>query len=211
MNPRMLCKKLLNFFATVNRPPIPQQDHGVPDVFKQLFKEGTDIQTVKIPLPKPEVERQTFPFRRYHQGIDGGNPVLFVEVIEDRGLSFRSPGTTNVWDEQEARFIDEDQTGPKSFGFFLYGATDKLSNAQFLPRSFVEPAALVSGNSIPCLEALATHGWGDSGYQSACGWFGRSVSRSKDRFDNRHLSDLTKVVPLISFSPLGTASEVVLE
>jgi len=119
MNPRMLCKKLFNFFTTVDRTPIPQQDHGVPDMFKQLFKEITNIQTVKIPLPKSEVERQAFPFGRYHQGIDGGNPVLLVKVIENWGLSFRSPGATNVWDEQEARFIDEDQTGPKFFGFFF--------------------------------------------------------------------------------------------
>jgi hypothetical protein len=211
MNPWMLCKKLLNFFTTVDRTPIPQQDHGVPDLFKKLFKERTNIQTVKIPFPKPEVERQTPPLRRYHQCIDGGNPILLVKVIEDRGLSFRSPGAANVWDEQEAGFIDKDQTGPKFFGFFLYGATDKLSNAQSLSRSFAEPGALASGNSIPSLEAAATHDWNDSGCQSACEWFGRSVSESKDRSDTLRPADPTRGLPPICFSRFGTAWEGALE
>lgn len=207
MNPRMLRKKLLNLFTTVDRTPIPQQDHGIPDVFKQLFKERTNIQTVKIPLPKPEVERQALPFRRYHQGIDGGNPVLFIEVIEDRGLSLRSPGATNVWDEQEARLIDEDQSGPKFFGFFLYGATGKLSNAQSLSRFFVEPGALASGNSIPSLEAAATHDWDDTGCQSVCESFERSVSESTGRSETLQPADPSRGPPLICFSRFGTAWE----
>ena len=211
MNPRMFKKELLDFFTSMDGPPIPQQDHGAPEMFEQFFKERTDIQTVKIPRPKPEIKSQVFPLWRHRQSTDGGNPVLFVEVIEDRGVSFGSPSATNVWNEQEARLIDEDQMGPKSFGFFLYGATDKPSNAQSLSRSFVKPAALVSGNSIASLEAPATHDWGDSGCQSACGWFGQSVSRSRGLFDTLHPADLTTVVPLISFSPFETASEDVLE
>ena len=125
MNPRMFEKELLDFFTSMDGPPIPQQDHGAPEMFEQFFKERTDIQTVKIPRPKPEIKSQAFPFWRHRQSTDGGNPVLFVEVIEDRGVSFGSPSATNVWNEQEARLIDEDQMGPKSFGFFLYGATDK--------------------------------------------------------------------------------------
>ena len=211
MNPRMFKEKPFDFFTSMDGPPIPQQDRGAPEMFEQFFKERTDIETVKVPRPKPEIESQAFPFRGHRQSTDGGNPVLFVEVIEDRGLSFGSPSATDVWNEQEARLIDEDQMGPKSFGFFLYGATDKPSNAQSLSRSFAKPAALVSGNSIPSLEAPATHDWGDSGCQSACGWFGQSVSRSRGLFDTLHPADPTEGVPLISFSSFETASEDVLE
>jgi len=211
MNPMMLKEKLLDFFTSMDGSSIPQQDHGALEMFEQFVEERTDIQTVKIPRPKPKIKSQAFPFRGHRQSTDGGNPVLFVEVIEDRGLSLGSPSATDVWNEQEARLIDEDQTGPKSFGFFLYGATDKPSNAQSLCRSFAKPAALVSGNSIPSLEAPSTHDWGDTGCQSACEWFGQSVSRSRGLFDTLHPTDPTKVVPLISFSPFETASEDVLE
>jgi hypothetical protein len=185
MNPPMVNKKLFDFFTSVDGAPIPQQDHGALEMLEQLFEKRANIQTVKIPLPKPEVERQASPLRRHRQRIDGGNPVLFVEVIEDRGLPSRSPCTTDIGNEQEARFIDEDQMGPKSFGFFLYGATGKPSNEQSLSRSFVKPGALVSGNSIPSPEATATHDWDDTGCQSTCGWLGRSVSGSKGLSDTR--------------------------
>jgi len=125
-------------------------------MFKQHFKERKNIQTVKIPHPKPQVKHPTFPFRQYHQCIDGGNPVLLVEVIEDLGFPFRSPGATDVWNEQEARFIHENQ-GPKAFGFFSYGAIGKPSNARFLSRFFVKPGVLVSGNSIPFPGGSSTH------------------------------------------------------
>lgn len=157
MNPRMIQEKLLDFFTPVDGVSIPQQEYVFSEMFKQLFKERTDIKTVKIPRPKPDIKAQVFPFRGYRQSTDGGNPVLFVEMIEDRGFSFRSPGATDGWNEQEARLINKDQMGPMFFGFFLYGATDKPSNARSLFRSFAKPGARVSGNSIPCPEVTARH------------------------------------------------------
>jgi len=164
-------------------------------MLKQHFKERKNIQTVKIPHPKPQVKHPTFPFRRYQQCIDGGNPVLLVEVIEDRGFPFRSPGATDVWNEQEARFIHENQ-GPKAFGFFLYGAIGKPSNARFLSRFFVKPGVLVSGNSIPFPGGSSTHGWGDTGSQGACEWFGQSASRSKGLSDTLQPVNLTRAALL---------------
>jgi hypothetical protein len=207
----MVQEKALNFFTPVDGTPIPQQDHGSPEMFEQFFKERTNIQTVKIPRPKSEIKSQAFPLRGHRQCIDGGNPVLFVEVIEDRSLPFRSPGAADVWNEQEARLIDEDQMGPKSFGFFLYGATGKPSNAQSLGRSFVKPGALASGNSIPSPEAIATHDWDDTGRQSVCEWFGQSVLGSKGPSDTLRPADPTKGVAPIPFSRFETAWEDVLE
>jgi hypothetical protein len=207
----MFKEKLFDFFTSMDGSPVPQQDHGALEMFEQFLKETTDIQTVKIPRPKPEIKSHAFPFRGHRQSTDGGNPALFVEGIEDRGSPFGSPRATDVGNEQEARFIDEDQPGPNSFGFFLYGATDKLSTAQSLSRSFAKRAALVSGNSIPSLEAPATHDGGDSGYQIACGWFEQFVPRSRGLFDTLHSADQTKGVSLIAFSPFEKASEDVLE
>jgi hypothetical protein len=65
-------------------------------MFEQFFKDRTDIQTVKIPRPKPEIKSQAFPFWRHRQSTDGGNPVLFVEIIEDGGFPLWSPSTTDV-------------------------------------------------------------------------------------------------------------------
>ena len=100
---------------------------------------------------------------------------------------------------------------PSFSAFFLYGATDKLSNVQSLCRSSAEPGALASGSSIPSLEAAATHDWGDSGCQSVCEWFGRSVSESTDRSDILQPADPTKGLPPICFSRFETAWEDALE
>jgi len=187
---------LFDFFTAVDHSAIPQQNDGSPEMFEQPSKERPDIQTVKIPSSESEIKRQAFPFRRHRQGIDGGNPVLFVEVIKNGSFPFRSPGATDIGNEQEARFIHENQMGPKSFGFFLYGATGKPSTAQFLSRSFVEPGARVSGNSSPSPEGSSTHGWGDTESQAACGWFEQSVSRSKGLSDTLQPTGLTRAALL---------------
>ena len=173
MNPWMVGKKPPNFFTPMDGPPVPQQNHGTPDMLEQLFEKRPNIQTVKVASPEPEIKRQTSPFRRYRQGIDRGNSVLFVKVIEHRGFPPRSPRTTDVGNKQETRLIDEDQMGPKSFGLFLYGAIGKPSNGRSLSRSFAKPGVLASDNSIPFPEAIAIHDWDDTGRQSACEWFGQ--------------------------------------
>jgi hypothetical protein len=101
--------------------------------------------------------------------------------------------------------------GPKSFGFFLYGAIGKPSNAQSLSRSFVKPGALVSDNSISFSEAAAKRDSDDTGCRSACGWFGQSVSRSKGLSDTLRPGGLTRAAPLGSPARCERAWEDVLE
>jgi hypothetical protein len=189
-------KALFNFLSAVNGGPIPQQDHGSPEMSEQPLEERPNIQTGEIPSPKPKIKSHPLSLWGYRQGTDRGNPVLFVEVIEDGGFPFRSPSAPNVWNEQEARLIKEDQMGPTSFGLFLYAATGKPSNGQSLCRPFVTPGARVSDNSIPSPEATTTHDSGDTGCESACRWFERPASRSKDLSDNLRPEGPPKAAPL---------------
>jgi len=207
MNSWMSKEKLLDFIAPVNGSPIPQQHHRSPEMLEQLFKEGADIQTRKITRPKSEIESQMLPLRGHRQSTDGRNPVLFVNVIEDRGLSFWSPGAAYVGNKQEAGLIEEDQMGPKSFGVFLYGATDTVSNGRPLSRSFVKPDAPVFGNSIPSPEAGARHDWDDTESQSVSGRSGRSASTSKGLSGIPRPGDLLEATPLTSPSRLAEVWE----
>jgi hypothetical protein len=211
MNPTVLKKKLFHFFSPMDGGSIPQQDHRLPEMFKQFFKKRTNIQTREIVCPKPQVKGQPLSLRRYRQSTDRRNPVLFVEVIEDRGFPFWGPGTPNVWNEQESRLINEDQMGSKSFGVFLYAAIGKPSNAQSLCRLFVKPGAPVSDSSNPSPEVNATYDWGDNGYESVCERFVRSASKSKDRSDILPPEDPLTAVPLTSLSRFVTAWEDVPE
>jgi len=211
MNSRVRKKKRFNFLSPMDGGSIPQQEHTSPDMSEQLFKERPNIQTGEIPCPKPEIKGQPLSLRGYRQGTDRGNPILFVQVVKDRGFSFRSPGPTNVWNEQEARLIKKDQVGPKSFGVFLYAASGEPSNGQSLSRSVVTLDALVSGNSIPSPEVSATQGWDDTGCESASEWFGQSVSTSKGLSDTLQPVDPTKGVAPIASSRFEITWEDVLE
>jgi hypothetical protein len=97
-------------------------------VVKQVFEKIVDIQAGKIPGPEMKVEGQMPSFGRHGQRIDGRNTILLVKMVKKGRLSLGGPSASNVRNEQEARFIEEDQMGPTPVGVFLYGANDTASN-----------------------------------------------------------------------------------
>jgi hypothetical protein len=174
---------------------------------KQMLEKSVDIQAREIPSPKLKVEGQTPPFRRYGQRIDGRNTILFVKVVKKRRLSLRRPSPSNVRNEQEARFIQEDQMGPTSVGVFLYGANDTASNERSLLRFSVKLAVLASDSSTPSLRGASTRGWDDIERRTVGRslWLPglRSISRSDIRPPEGHLKAPGQAV----FFDLGSAWE----
>jgi len=172
---------------------------------EQMLEKGMNIQARKIPSPKLKVENQTFPLRRYGQRIDGRNTILLVQVVKKGRVSLWGPGASDVWNEQEARFIKEDQMGPTSVGVFLYGATDTVSNARSLLRFSVKLAALASDSSTPSPRGASTRGSDDIERRSV----GRSLSlpglRSINQSDTRPPEDPLKAPAQAAFFDLGSA------
>jgi len=179
MNSPMLRQELLHLFATVNSPSVPEQKDRSAQVLEQVFEKGAHIQSVKIPFSKLRVEHQAFSLWRHCKSTDGGDPVLFVQMIENRGLSFGSPGPGHVRDQQEPRFIKKDQMGPKSFRFFLNTAMGTVSNVQSPPRCAARRDVLASDSSSSSPPITSTHGWDDRWSQSICGLPRQSASVSK--------------------------------
>lgn len=181
----MVVDPLLDFPAPMDGSSIPQQDHRSPKMPEQVFEEGLHIQSREIAGATLKIEGQPSSFGRDRQGADCRDPVLFVEIVNERRLSFWGPGAGHVGDEQEARLIEEDQMGATSFGVFLYAASGTASSAQSPLRPVGEPGGLASGNSIPLLEASATHDGGDSARETVSGPTGQCASRSTVLFDSR--------------------------
>jgi hypothetical protein len=179
MNSPMLRQKLLHLFATMNGPAVPEQKDRSAQVLEQVFEKGPHIQTVKIPAAKLRIERQTFPLGRHCKSTDGRDPVLSIEVIENRSLAPGSPGAGHVRNQQEARFIKKDQRGPKSFRFFLNTAIGTASNVQSLPRYAARRDVPASDNSSSSPPTASTHGWDDRWYRSVSGLPRQSASVSK--------------------------------
>lgn len=71
---------LLDFFAHVDGPPIPQQNDRSPQMVEEVSEKGVDVQTSEIASTKGKVEGHTPPFRRHGQSTDGRNPVLLVHT-----------------------------------------------------------------------------------------------------------------------------------
>ena len=189
MNSPMLSQKLLHLFATVNSSTVPEQKERSAQVLEQVFEEGAHIQSVKIPASKLRVQRETFPLGRHGKSTDGRDPVLLVEMIENRGLSSGSPGPGDVRNEQEPRFIKKDQMGPKSLRFFLKTAMGTVSNVQSLPRYAARRDVPASDSSSSSPPITSTHGWDDRWSQSVCGLPRRSASVSKGQYGTRQPKD----------------------
>lgn len=162
----MFKEPLLDFFTSVDCSPIPQKDHWPSNVPEQVFEEGSNIQASEITSAKLDIEGDVSSFRRYHQGIDGRNSVLLVEIVQEGRLPFRCPGAGDVGNKQKARFIQKDQMGPKLFGLFLYGASGNASNGQSVFRFFATPGAPVSGSSNPGLPGVSRRGRDDTQRQT---------------------------------------------
>ena len=189
MNSPMLRQELLHLFATVNSPSVPEQKDRSAQVLEQVFEKGAHIQSVKIPSSKLRVKRQAFPLGRHGKSTDGRDPILFIEMIENRGLSSGSPGSGDVRNQQEPRFIKKDQMGPKSFRFFLNTAMSTVSNVQLLLRYAARRDALASDSSSSSPPIISKHGWDDTWSRSACGLLRQSASESKGPCGTRQPKD----------------------
>src|SRR4030042_7187993 len=56
---------------------------------------------------------------------DGGDPVMAITMMQNRGLAYRAPRFKNRRDQEEARFVDKDEVGCQPCGvFFTRGQTD---------------------------------------------------------------------------------------
>jgi len=124
-----IADELLDFFTPVDRPLIPHQNHGTPQVTKQVVDKRLDVEAGEIPGSTAEIEGHPPAFGRYGQGTDDRDPVLLVEMVEDRGPAFGGPAATDVGNEQEPALVHEDEMGPKCALFFLSGAIPFASTA----------------------------------------------------------------------------------
>lgn len=201
MDSPMFRQELLYLLATVDGAPVPEQKEWSAQVLEQFFNKRSYIQAREIPAAKSRVERQASVFGRHSKGTDGRNSILFVEVIENRGFAPRCPGAGHIWNQQEPRFIQENQMGPKSLRFFLYAASGTVSSVQSLFRYVAGHDAQASDNSTPSPPTTSTHGWDDRWRQTVSGSLRQSVSTSKGQYGTLRLMALPAApVPAMSFA-----------
>jgi hypothetical protein len=203
----MTNQKLGDLFTPMNHPPIPQEEHWASQMLKKILEEPTNIQTVQIPFPELNIERQTLPFRGNCQGAHSRNPILLIQIITMGRLPLWRPRPGNRRNEQKPAFIQKDQRGAKSFRVFLYAATGAVSNGRSHSLFSVTPGVQVFDNSTPSPRVNAKHDWDGIGSQILSGSLGPLVPASIDRSDTHKTLDRPAKTWLAFLSVGGTALE----
>jgi hypothetical protein len=206
VNSRMTNQELRNLLTAMDCSTVPQEKDSPFKMLEKSQKKAADIQAGKVSFPKLNIKRHPFPLWRNRQSTDGRNPMLFINVVAMGSLALWGPGTGNRRNKQETTFIHEEQRGPKSFGVFLYAATDVASKRRFPLRCAATRGAQAFDNSTPCLKAVAKHGWGGSRPRILSGSLGPLVGVSKDLFDTRRRVARPTVTWTISLFVSSTTS-----
>ena len=166
VKPFMLAEEISDDDAPVNRAAVPKEHHRPTQMPEKVAQESNDLHAGDVDRMEAEVQPETLSGWGHGDAGDDGNAIPAIAVFENRGLPDWRPGPADIKDEQESAFVEEDEMGPKSSGFFLYAANRVSSSARWLSRPVAEPAAPASGKSNPIPAAPATHALDDSASQN---------------------------------------------
>jgi len=98
---------------------IPKQNDVSTELVQEHSQKIDHVWCSEVVLLKSDVKAHAFAPCRYAEGGQSGNTIMFVNVLNDGGLSFRTPGSPTRWNEQKAALVEENKVGTKSLDFFL--------------------------------------------------------------------------------------------
>lgn len=98
---------------------VPEHHHRAAQVPQQMAEEVARIGGADVGAVEPEVESAPVPARTERQPGDHGHAVVALPVVEERRLPARRPRPPHRRDQEEARFVDEDEVGTQPRGVFF--------------------------------------------------------------------------------------------
>ena len=169
-----------------------------PEMPEKMPQEREDVQPIEVAGSQADIKRHPLSLRGYRKSVDGRNPVLLVEITQQRRLSPECPSPFDVRDEQEPTFIEEYQVSPQHLGFFLYAAISAVSTWQSLLRFAARLFFPASGNLVPGWLGVSKHGTGDTSLQSSCGSAERHAATSKGLLNTPRAAGLRSNAPEVA-------------
>jgi len=97
--------------SLVDLPVIEQGDDMAAQMLQQVTEEQADLFTVDVCLVEMTVQADTPTKGAERDGGNGGDSIMPVAVVEDRCLAAGAPCLAHRRDQQESRFVDEDDVG----------------------------------------------------------------------------------------------------
>lgn len=123
-------EQLLHGFAAMDPAIVQQHDEVAGDLAQQVAEECRNLFALDIVFVQLAVQRAVIALRADGDARDGRDAVVRIPVPHDRGLAHRTPGLPDRRDQEEARFVGEDEVGRQPCGvFFTQGQTERFHSA----------------------------------------------------------------------------------
>lgn len=180
LDPRILFKDLPDKLSPVERAFVPEKEDFSGKVAPQVPDKLSDLRGSNVFVGvKTGVKSETFSFGR---DGDGGNGRDFSPAScnrKPRSSALRRPRFLNIRNQRKSAFVEEDQTGSKPSGLFLYEARRDASNTGFPLPVFPWPSWSAPDSSSPNRPSDTKGLRGSNRLENVCARPCQSVSMSR--------------------------------
>jgi hypothetical protein len=111
----------------VNPAVVPEDDDRPAQVMQEVPEKLADLGLADVGAVHAVVEAEAMSTRTHRDAGNDREAVVALPEAQQRGLPARRPGLAHTGDQEEARFVDEDEVGAQPRGvFFTRGHTRRF-------------------------------------------------------------------------------------
>ena len=131
--PRTLLAERLDGIAVVDGGVVEEQHEGAPQMTRQVADELADAPLVQVVVVEAKVQTQALTARAHRDGRDHRDLVALGAMAKPRRLTPRGPGLGHRRNQEEARFVGENDMGAQPRGvFFTLGHSSRFQRSMAL-------------------------------------------------------------------------------
>jgi hypothetical protein len=124
------CEERVNRVAAVDGAVVQEDEHVAADVAEQSAQEDDHGLALDVVVVEVAVQDTMESPGADGDAGDGGDPIVTLAMPDDGRLADRTPGLANRRNQEEPRFVDEDEVGCQPCGvFFTTGQTVRFHSA----------------------------------------------------------------------------------
>ena len=116
---RVLPTEILDREPSVRADVVPDDDHVAAKLLQQMTKEHYDVRLADVLGVNLEIETYPLAVGADRNPRDDRESIMSISVMDDWCSATGCPGPANIWNQEEAGFIDEDEVGTQPLGVFF--------------------------------------------------------------------------------------------
>lgn len=119
MQARMTAAELADGLSTMSAEIVPQDDDVTTEVTEQVAEECAHLGLADVLAIELVVQPQPAAARTHGDAGDDRDPIMTVAMVNNGGMASGGPGAADTGDQEEARFVGEDEVGAQPRGVFF--------------------------------------------------------------------------------------------